>query len=129
MATDTFATDIILMLSEVGIRKPFGKPEALEVSIALDGMLEILSNRRVGRSEEEHREIVTQLTSIRDMLRSSREGGDARLFYDRVDALDTKLKSAEAMVSSSWPRFRLRQFCSLIQTERVLANGDRIWCR
>ncbi len=112
MATDRFATDILLMLSEVRNRKPFGEPEALEVSTAIGGMLEILNNRRVGRSEEEHTEIVTQLTDIRDMLRPSREGGDARLFYHLVGALDAQLKFIEAMVSFLWPRFRPRAISS-----------------
>lgn len=103
MATDYLATDIILMLSEIEIRKPFGGNEALEISVALDGMLQILNNRRIGRTVEEHTDIVTQLTGIRDMLRSNRVQGDAELFYKRVGALDTQLKFIEAMVSS-WLR-------------------------
>lgn len=128
MATDTLATDIILMLSELKIRKPFGENEALEVSVAIDGMLEILNNRRVGRSEEEHADIVRQLTKIRDMLRSNLTS-DALLFYQRVGALDTQLNFAEAMVSSLWSGFLPRQFHQLTSSERILANRDRVRCR
>jgi hypothetical protein len=100
MATDFLATDIVLMLSEVLIRKPFQGTEALEVSIAIDGVLEILNSRRVGRNAEEHADIVTQLTGIRDLLRPDQAQGDAGSFYRRVHALDTQLNFVEAMVSS-----------------------------
>lgn len=84
MATDFLATDIILMLSEVLIRKPFQETEALELSIGIDGMLEILNSRRAGRNAEEHADIVTQLTGIRVLLRPDQAQGDAASFYRRV---------------------------------------------